>query len=291
MVRANDFYLSIYFSIRDFHTSTNNYRTCFQLLIPPLLVHVRSDFNELEQVLKLSKVLAKDSSTRAKGFEERDLASRIVRRIAINVARCVSLRSLLRLTYRKRSLDRRLRMVAKGHRVTNDRFARRSVSRDRLDSAEQKVSPIRKSQIELSSQAARHPRSNRDSSARIKGKDRDKRSQVSCGTYSQPLNRVSLQAVCARVSPCSFFFFSTRVLSPLFILSRYYLFRSTHTHTHRERERERERETHTQTDTHIYLFRRSTIQLSRLCRDRSSYRDPVHIAANPTSLQNPVYRA
>lgn len=124
-------------------------------------------------------------------------------------------------------------MVAKGHRVTKDRFARRSVSRDRLDSAEQKVSPIRKSQIELSSQAARYPRSNRDSSTRIKGKDRDKRSQVSCGTYSQPLNRVSLQAVCARVSPCFFFFFSTRVLSPLFILSRYYLFRSTQRDTHR----------------------------------------------------------
>ena len=99
-------------------------------------------------------------------------------------------------------------MVAKGHRVTKDRIrTRRSVSRDRLDSAEQKVSPIRKSQIELSSQAARHPRSNRDSSARIKGEDRDKRSQVSCGTYSQPLNRVSLQAVCARFTLFLFFFF------------------------------------------------------------------------------------
>ena len=58
-------------------------------------------------------------------------------------------------------------------------------SRDQLDSAKQKVSPIRKSQIELSSQLARHSRSR--IVVGIKGKDLDKPSQVSCGTYSRPL--------------------------------------------------------------------------------------------------------
>lgn len=76
-------------------------------------------------------------------------------------------------------------------------------SRDQLDSAKQKVSPIRKSQIELSSQLARHSRSR--IVVRIKGKDLDKPSQVSCGTYPRPSHhRASLQVV--RVTPCSFFF-------------------------------------------------------------------------------------
>lgn len=90
-------------------------------------------------------------------------------------------------------------------------------SRDQLDSAKQKVSPIRKSQIELSSQLARHSRSR--IVVRIKGKDLDKPSQVSCGTYPRPSHhRASLQVV--RVTPCSFFF-SSAVLSKLFTLLPY----------------------------------------------------------------------
>lgn len=77
-------------------------------------------------------------------------------------------------------------------------------SRDQLDSAKQKVSPIRKSQIELSSQLARHSRSR--IVVRIKGKDLDKPSQVSCGTYSRLVITAShFRSLSSRVISCSFF--------------------------------------------------------------------------------------
>lgn len=66
-------------------------------------------------------------------------------------------------------------------------------SRDRLGSAKQKVSRIRKTQIELYSHSARHSRSR--SLVGIKAKDRGGPRQVSCGTYPRSLHRVSLQTV------------------------------------------------------------------------------------------------
>lgn len=96
--------------------------------------------------------------------------------------------------WRNRSLVQGLRVAAKGHRITGGESAIKIGLRDRLDSAKQKVSRIRTSQIELNSQPARNSRSR--SVLRIKGKDRGRPSQVSCGTYSRPLHRVSLQTVC-----------------------------------------------------------------------------------------------